>query len=462
MEEKKVKTAPSKKSTNTAREVWSYVKEDYKLGHKLKAEGKPIVWSCAMFPKEIFWSMDVYPYFPEHYGVITSMARRGGSKDENVEKEAVRFCRIAESAGFGSYLCGYARSTIGHTLSGDLSDAPLGGMPKPDMVISTSCVCDIRGKWLRYLAQVHGVPFFLLDVPNERGDDLPFAMPGLRSAFLPYFNRIKRGERNIFFSPPAEHEIAYMENQIRECIEFIENVTGNKYDQDRFNEVMDLSYRTNELRLEIMEMRKAVPAPMGTPDGLACMYPGTYTCGTQKCYDFYKRLRDELRDRVDNKIGIIPNEKFRLLWFGLAPWFNMSLFNYFEKYGGVFVYEPIYNMAPFPPRMPENPIRELAIRQLQQSAGMIAPGQIGQMVSNVVNAVREYKCSGLATFNLVTCRPVVYPTREMERLLEEEFGIPSVPIECDLVDERTYSEAQTLARFDAFAERLLKMEPVFA
>jgi hypothetical protein len=50
----------------------------------------------------------------------------------------------------------------------------------------------------------------------------------------------------------------------------------------------------------------------------------------------------------------------------------------------------------------------------------------------------------------------------MERILDEEFGIPSVPFECDLMDERTYSEAQTLARFDAFAERLLKMEAVFS
>ena len=56
---------------------------------------------------------------------------------------------------------------------------------------------------------------------------------------------------------------------------------------------------------------------------------------------------------------------------------------------------------------------------------------------------------------------MVYPTVEMERILDEEFGIPSVPIECDLVDERTYSEAQTLTRFDALAERISKMKPAF-
>ncbi|MGD9259982.1 MAG: hypothetical protein PVG44_06010 [Desulfobacterales bacterium] len=61
MKEKKAKTAPSKKTTETARVVWPYVKEDYTAGHKLNAEGKSIVWSCAVFPK------DIYSYFPEHY-----------------------------------------------------------------------------------------------------------------------------------------------------------------------------------------------------------------------------------------------------------------------------------------------------------------------------------------------------------------------------------------------------------
>ncbi len=455
MAEQTAKTAPSKKSLQTAREVWPYVKEEYAAAHRAKAEGKPIVWSCAVLPKELYWAMDVHPVFPEHYAVITGMMRRGGSKDENVEKEAVRFARVAESAGFSSYLCGYARSSIGYTMLGDFEDAPLGGLPKPDMIISTSFVCDLRGKWLRYLAQKLDVPFYVLDVP-ERGCDMALIQPGLRSALLPFYNKIRRGERDLFVSPVADHELDYTETQWRELIRFIEEVTGHKYDQDRFNEVMETSYRTNEIRLEILELRKARPAPMGVADGLSTMYPGLYTTGTQKAYDFYVRLRDELKARVAKNEGIIPNERFRLLWMGLAPWFNMSLFNYFEKYGGVFVFEPIYNMVPFPPRTPENPIRELTIRTMQQAGGIIAPNMVGQAVSTMVNAAHEYQCAGAVLFYLITCRPVVYPTTEIARVLQEDFGIPSVPLECDLIDERTYSEAQTFARFDAFAEQLLK------
>ena len=47
-----IKTAGSKKSLQTARETWQFIKEDYMNGHKGKAQGKPIAWSCAGMDKE--------------------------------------------------------------------------------------------------------------------------------------------------------------------------------------------------------------------------------------------------------------------------------------------------------------------------------------------------------------------------------------------------------------------------
>ena len=38
---------------------------------------------------------------------------------------------------------------------------------------------------------------------------------------------------------------------------------------------------------------------------------------------------------------------------------------------------------------------------------------------------------------------------------EKELGIPSVVIDCDFVDERSYSEGQVRTRLDALAERIL-------
>ena len=33
-----------------------------------------------------------------------------------------------------------------------------------------------------------------------------------------------------------------------------------------------------------MELRKAVPSPMGSGDGFSCVYPGMYCSGTEKAY----------------------------------------------------------------------------------------------------------------------------------------------------------------------------------
>ena len=45
---------------------------------------------------------------------------------------------------------------------------------------------------------------------------------------------------------------------------------------------MDWSYKTNELRLEILDLRKAKPSPMGCADGFATMYPGMYCSELKK------------------------------------------------------------------------------------------------------------------------------------------------------------------------------------
>jgi benzoyl-CoA reductase/2-hydroxyglutaryl-CoA dehydratase subunit BcrC/BadD/HgdB len=69
---------------------------------------------------------------------------------------------------------------------------------------------------------------------------------------------------------------------------------------------------------------------------------------------------------------------------------------------------------------------------------------------------REYSISGGVLAYLITCRAVYLPAFELRRALEKELGIPSVLIECDLVDERYYSEGQVATRMDAFAEQILK------
>lgn len=443
VEESRIKTAGSRKSLKTAEETWPFIKEDYKRGHQLKREGKPIAWSCALVEKDIFYAMDVYPYFPEQFAALCAVMR-----DAQGEKQSIKFSRIAEQKGYPSYLCGYCRVGLGYLIHGDLSDGPLGGLPQPDLMITTTTRCDVRLKWFEDMAQRLEIPLFTLDRP-ERVQDNITGVAGLRSLLYPYRSKWNSDRPDVVLSTPSNDEVDYYVSELRKCLAFIEEVTGHRYNPERLNECLEWSYRMNEVRQEIHQLRKGIPSPMGTGDAFATMYPGYYASGTQRAYEFYSKLRDEVKEKVAKGIGQIAEEKFRLLWYGLPTWFNLSLLNYFEKYGGVFVYEPAYNPQPLPPRRPEEPLREIALRTL--TAGT----SIGSWLSSIVHDCREYKVSGALLSCIITCRPYDFPAQEIRNILEEELGIPTVSIEGDLVDERLFSEAQVHTRLDAFAEQVL-------
>ena len=75
-EEKKVKTKGSKKSLKTARNTFKFIVEDYMEGHAHKQAGKPVVWSCALAEKDLFYAMGLHPYYPENYAAVCATQRK--------------------------------------------------------------------------------------------------------------------------------------------------------------------------------------------------------------------------------------------------------------------------------------------------------------------------------------------------------------------------------------------------
>jgi len=450
--------AASRKTLSASKDAWLLQKETYAEGQLWKKEGKPVAWSCALFPKELFWAQDVFPFFPEQFSALFSTRRLGGSRDPSVPTYCTRFCEIAEAEGYPDYLCGYGRTGLGYVIdglkTGNWTDVPLGGPPLPDFLVTTSYVCDLRMKWFEAMAQMLKVPLFTLDVP-EINRDTPGCPWGVRAPALSIRSITQRGLSRTdpeppLVSAPADYELDYMVSQVKDYFDFVESVTGNKADMDKLNESLEWSYKTCEVNRQINELRKAVPAPMPSTDGFASAYPRLYLMGTKKGHDYFAKLRDELQEKVAKGDGAIPNEKFRLSWFGIPLWFNMGIFNYFEHFGGVFVYEGAYNTGLLRPRRPEDPIKEVAIKCIGGGGG------IGSTVSGMIEECRQYQIDGVVLAYLITCRPVVFPAVEISNALERELGIPTVRLECDLVDERIFAQSQASTRLDAFAEALLQ------
>jgi benzoyl-CoA reductase/2-hydroxyglutaryl-CoA dehydratase subunit BcrC/BadD/HgdB len=204
--------------------------------------------------------------------------------------------------------------------------------------------------------------------------------------------------------------------------------------------------------------------------------------GTQEAYNFFKDLRDELKYKVDYGIGVIPEEKYRLIWpGGLPSWFALLDFMYFWSKGAVFPVESTYNEFAYSVKeldLPQttDPLEYMAWRWVRRwtywwDKARKRPGSEPD-VEKIITWIEEYKIDGIVVHEAYSCRswhvgllwmlnqiakiykpiPVlILREGKREQACRE---LPSLVLESDIVDISSYSEVDTRARIDAFIETL--------
>ncbi len=437
-EEKKPEERKRRKTaTEAAGRIGPMVKAAIRENLQAKEEGKPIAYSfivCAY--EEIIRAMDIVPAWTENYAAICA-----------VKRDATRFLERAESENFSRSLCTYALCGLGFDVwreeLGEMPpNPPWGGQARPDVMLgSGQMLCDPRNKW--YQAAQRYMP----DVPVYQ-TSLPWP---------PYEDDIDHREIEGYY---VKHAV----ESLRGLVEFLEKQTGKKMDWDRLSELVDLVDRTWNIFIEAYELRKAVPTPMGTGDAMNTMVPLAFMLGTQEAYDFYKDLYDELQRKIANKEGVIPDEKYRLLWGGGLPsWFALTDFNYFNSKGAVFPVETTYRMAEPVYRldMPKtsDPLEHIAWRWVKYwtywyDKARKRPGSHPD-VERLIQYIEDYKIDGVVMHEAFSCRTWHLGLIWQLNLLKKVYGdIPSLILESDIVDISSYSEVDTHNRIDAFIETL--------
>jgi benzoyl-CoA reductase/2-hydroxyglutaryl-CoA dehydratase subunit BcrC/BadD/HgdB len=363
---------------------------------------------------EIFYAMDLQPVFPENWSPVCAAF---GLTPRHFE--------ISEGMGYSRDLCGYLRNIIGyiHSPMNDPS-VPLGGLPAPDFILTAGGGCNPAMKILQGIE--HRFPeakVFCGDLPQVAVEDI------------------------------KPHHLAYAVSEMKRLIAFLTEITGRKLDYDRLKETVRLSDQACCLWDEIMSYRRCVPTPISAAE-VGIMFVMVTRQGTQTAVDFLIKVRDEVRERAQNRIGMIEEEKIRLFWDNIPLWYNMGLFNYFEKMGGVVVAET-YSAAWSLRLDPENPIESLAGKSLM-SYPLVSCVSINRRKEMVLKACREYAIDGALLHRNKSCVPITLGQMDIQRALEKELGIPSLIIDADHMDERNFSAAQFETRADAFMEMLLE------
>ncbi len=417
----------AKKGTETVKRVRGMVKEMYRRGHVAEAEGKPRAYAFIMGPiNEILAAMDITPIFIENYAGLCAAKRA-----------AEPFLAKSDSEGFAGALCTYTTNNIGFCAlqaQGQVPpDAPDGGLPRPTMMLGSGMmVCDPRHKLFQTLRRYY--------------NDVPVYAYNLM--WPSYDANIKEVQG---------YYIKYITEELKGLVEFLEKQTGRKMDWDKLGEVIANADETSRLMHELRELRKSIPCVMPTQDQFNCQVAGSFLLGSRESLDFYRDLVAEVKYKNEHKMGVIPDEKYRLMWaWGIAPWHSLNILNYFESLGAVLCIEGRrYGGHVEIPASVTHPLEHLAWQFFERSTLGFEKGQKhtgDPRVEPLLEQIEDYKIDGIVMHQVFTCRTVHVGQIHMLRLLRQYVDLPQLLIEGDIVDPKLFPEAETHAKIDAFME----------
>ncbi len=407
----------TKKRLQANKALRQIIAEFYADGHRAKDEGRPVGWIPPMNGLiELFYAMDVHPIFPENWAPICAAI---GSNVKNFEHAAAR--------GYSGDLCGYFRNNIGYALDGiEEEDQPLGGLPKPDFLISFGAGCVPTMKTFQVLCDHYqGIPTIRADLPQVAMEDI------------------------------KQYHIEYGVAQMKRVIAFLEELTGRKLDMDRLSQAVAWTDEACRIWDEIMDARRAVPAPFSAAE-IGIMFVMVTRHGTSIAVDFLRGVLEEVQGKVARGEGVIPNERLRLFWDNIPLWYNMKLFNYFEAWDAVVVAET-YSAAWTMRMDPERPLESIAYKTLV-SYPLVSCVSLNKRLELIENAVRDYGIDGAILHSNRSCKPISMGQMDIQKALADKLSVPSVMFDGDHMDGERFTMSQFQARIDAFMEMLLDIK----
>jgi benzoyl-CoA reductase/2-hydroxyglutaryl-CoA dehydratase subunit BcrC/BadD/HgdB len=427
-QEAKEKTS-SRKSTESAGKIRTVVKRMYQQAQQAKEEKRKVAYCMVMCNyEEILAAMDIVQVYTENYAGLCA-----------VKRQAEPYMDKARAEGYSDLLCGYAQVGIGfdamrYELGEMPPDAPDGGMPEPDMLLGCSMGCDPRWKWYQALGRYMDTPIYNMEVLMPPSD---------------------ADMREI-----REHSVRYMADELRGLIAFLEEQTGRKMDYDRLMSIVRQVEETRWWWREAYELRKNIPCPMSTQDHFVLFVPHHMMLSDPFTLEFYKGLYEELKERVDNGVGVIDDERYRLLWgVGLPPWHSMYILDEFLRYGAVFAAETAY-MIPEPFEVPADvpdPVQLIAERAFDRNSALQRRGQEAGGIPPLAQAhleyIRDFGIDGVVMHITRSCRASTMGQIMVRNVIRDQY--PKMPVmfmESDIIDLHTYSEAETKDRIDSFME----------
>lgn len=377
-------------------------KHAYTDAAEAKARGELVGWCSSNFPVEIPETLGLNVVYPENQAA--GIAARGAGQ---------RMCEISEADGYSNDICAYARISLAYA---KIKECPEQDMPQPDYLLCCNNICNCMIKWYENLARELEIPMIMIDVP---------------------------------FNPDYEvgdAELAYVRAQFWAAIHQLEEITGSKWTDERFKEVMEYSGRSSRAWLAATAMARYTPSPFNGFDLLNHMAVMVTARGKKEAAETMELLYKEYQqNHEEGKSTFRTEEKYRIMFEGIACWpylratstglksrnINMVTTIYADAFG--FIYDDFDGMVKAYCKVP-NAINLEYARDKR------------------VKLCKDNSVEGLLVHTNRSCKLWSGFMYEMSRQIGEECGIPVTSFDGDQADPRNFSEAQYDTRVQGLTE----------
>ncbi len=455
------------------------VDEVYEEARQAKKRGEPVGWSSSKFPCELAAAFDLHVVYPENQAAGIAANRNGEM-----------LCQAAEDLGYDNDICGYARISLAYSAGyrigrkfdpetgefiinpasgkplkdadgkvvideatgqpkkdpktqtpfeelvnindiealpdGEEKERRLGAlkpirqnlMPAPDFVLCCNNICNCMTKWYENIARMHNIPLIMIDIPYNNDVDVD------------------------------DSKVKYVRAQFDAAIKQLEQISGKKFDEKKFEEACANANRTAKAWLKVCDYLQYKPSPMSGFDLFNHMADVVTARARVETAEAFELLAKDLEENIKNGTSTLPfPEKKRVMFEGIPCWpklpalfkplkengINVTAVVYAPAFG--FVFEGLDGMA----------------RAYYKAPNSVC---IEQGVAWREGICRENKVDGVLVHYNRSCKPWSGYMAEMQRRFTEDLGIPCAGFDGDQADPRNFNVAQYETRVQGLMEAM--------
>lgn len=449
-------TEPVEAVYNEPLELYPAFKQYQYEFYKNFAEADGIKWAGSGWAYEAVpegLGDDVYFLAGEPYGAVVAY-------NKDVSR---KFLNAADAHGFSSELCGYMVNYWGGLTEDQyvLPDGTLYEFPEIDFNF-TNHICCTHAKWYQSASELEGqhtannpeqTPIYAVDIiggPSAYADD---------------------------------DIVDYKVNQLQNAIDWMVEVTGREYDDERFIDAAKNEMRSMSLWSKVCELQKQRPAPLEERRMFTLYAPSIARRATDRAAELYEQLYEEVSAMAERNATVSGPQEFRFISDSPPPWAHLDIYKYIrDSYDAVslgslyswgltgcwrgFEGGDDWSWKAMPTPMEEGveledretTLRELVKWNLRRPSWNVFGSHLQARKEMTLQMVKEFDVDFVLVHLNRGCEGWAQNQTEVSNYLKDQ-GVPVLEYEGNQADTRDFDPSALRQKIDSFMEGRFGVSP---